>query len=78
MTKEKITMNKKLSIEGMSCQHCVMHVSNALKEVAGVTEVEVKLADNSAVLSADGSVTDESIKEAVADAGYEVTNIEEI
>ncbi len=71
-------MNKKLSIEGMSCQHCVMHVTNALNEVAGVSEVEVKLDDNSAVITAAGSVSDESIKEAVAEAGYEVTNIEEI
>lgn len=71
-------MNKKLSIEGMSCQHCVMHVTNALNEVSGVSEVEVKLADNSAVITAADSVSDESIKEAVADAGYEVTNIEEI
>ncbi len=71
-------MNKILSIEGMSCQHCVMHVTNALNEVAGVSEVEVKLDDNSAVITAAGSVSDESIKEAVAETGYEVTNIEEI
>ena len=29
-------IKKKLSIEGMSCQHCVMHVANALKELEGV------------------------------------------
>lgn len=71
-------MNKKLAIEGMSCKHCVMHVTNALKEVEGIKEVDVTLANNQALVEADATVSDEAIKAAVADAGYEVTNIEQI
>ena len=29
-------MKKKISIEGMSCSHCVNHVTNALSEIDGV------------------------------------------
>jgi copper ion binding protein len=69
-------MKKKISIEGMSCGHCVMHVKEALSELAGVTNVDVSLEAKSAVLEASGDVSDEAIKAAVDDAGYEVTGIE--
>lgn len=69
-------MKKKLAIEGMSCQHCVSHVKEALSELNGVTSVEVNLEGKSAVLEASGEVKDEDIKFAVDDAGYEVVNIE--
>ncbi len=69
-------MTKKIAIEGMSCQHCVSHVKEALSELNGVTSVEVNLEGKSAVLEASGEVKDEDIKFAVDDAGYEVVNIE--
>ncbi|MEG2018838.1 MAG: cation transporter, partial [Clostridium sp.] len=34
-------MKKKISIEGMSCGHCVNHVKEALSELPGVTSVDV-------------------------------------
>jgi copper ion binding protein len=67
-------MKKTLSIEGMSCQHCVMHVKNALAEVAGVETADVDLAKKSAVVSG-GSFDDAALKAAVAEAGYEVVAI---
>ncbi|OGK08843.1 MAG: hypothetical protein A2Y63_01620 [Candidatus Riflebacteria bacterium RBG_13_59_9] len=39
-----------LSIEGMTCEHCVMRVRRALSESAGVESVEVSLADGKAVV----------------------------
>ncbi|GAA4654994.1 copper ion binding protein [Anaerocolumna aminovalerica] len=71
-------MKKKIAIEGMSCQHCVSHVKEALSELNGVTSVEVNLEGKSAVLEASGEVKDEDIKFAVDDAGYEVVNIENL
>jgi copper chaperone len=68
-------MKKTLSIEGMSCDHCVNRVKNALSEVAGVSSVEVDLAKKSAVVEGSG-LDDESLKEAVAEAGYEAVAIE--
>ncbi len=35
-------MKKQLSIEGMSCGHCVAHVKTALSEVLGVAKAEVE------------------------------------
>jgi copper chaperone len=67
-------MTKTLSVEGMSCAHCVMHVKNALVEVAGVTKAEVDLAKKSALVEG-ASLDDEALKAAVAEAGYEVTAI---
>lgn len=69
-------MKKKIFIEGMSCGHCVNHVTVALKELSGVTEVEVNLADKYAVLGFSEEIDDEDIRSAVDEAGYEVTGIE--
>lgn len=71
-------MKKKISIEGMSCQHCVSHVKEALSELNGVTNVDVDLEAKSAVLEASADVKDEDIKYAVDDAGYEVVSIEKL
>jgi Cu2+-exporting ATPase len=74
--RKDITMaTKNLSIEGMMCDHCVMHVTKALEGVEGVSDVKVSLEGKSATLEAAPSVTDEQLKAAVADAGYEVTNV---
>ena len=67
---------KTISIEGMMCQHCVKHVTDALKGLAGVSEVTVSLEKNNAVIKLDSSVTDEAIKAAITEEGYEVTGIE--
>lgn len=71
-------MKKKISISGMSCEHCVKHVSTALQELSGVTKVEVSLAEKSAVIEASADISDEVIKTAIDDAGYEVTGIEAV
>ena len=68
-------MTKELKIKGMSCQHCVKHVTNALQEVAGVTSVKVDLDQANAMVETDGSVSEQVLKDAVAEAGYEVTAI---
>lgn len=71
-------MKKKISIEGMSCNHCVNHVKEALSELNGVTSVDVNLEAKSAVLESGSEVKDEDIKFAVDDVGYEVVNIENL
>jgi copper chaperone CopZ len=67
-------MRKILSIEGMTCNHCVMHVKNALTEVKGVASVAVDLAKKNAVVEG-GELDDAAMKAAVAEAGYEVVGI---
>ena len=71
--KGESTMTTTISIEGMMCAHCQAHVEKALKEDAGVTEVTVSLENKNAVVTGDASV--EALKQAVVDAGYEVTDV---
>jgi len=68
-------MIKKITIEGMSCQHCVRHVREALEELAGVKTAKVNLQNKTAEVELDQDVDDEKIKAAISDAGYEVTSI---
>ena len=69
---EEPTMQKTLTIEGMMCAHCAAHVEKALNALPGVTAV-VDLAAKTAVVTGDAG--GEALKKAVADAGYQVTDI---
>ncbi|MBN1500339.1 MAG: heavy-metal-associated domain-containing protein [Spirochaetes bacterium] len=56
-------------INGMSCNHCVMAVTNSIKTIAGVQNVDVDLKKNQAVVEGK-SFSDEAVINAVAEAGY--------
>lgn len=68
-------MKKKISIEGMSCEHCVGHVKEALESLDKVTSVEVSLENNWAIVETANS--DEELKAAIEEEGYDVIKIEE-
>ncbi len=63
-----------VSIEGMMCAHCQKHVSDALNALEGVT-ADVNLEEKKAIVKAEREISDEELKKAVADAGYEVTAV---
>ncbi len=69
-------MEKKLVIEGMSCNHCKMRVENALKGVEGVTNAVVDLEDKSALVTLNTEVDSALLKETVEDAGYDVVSVQ--
>ena len=69
------SMKKVLHIEGMSCVHCQKHVSDALNALDGV-QATVDLENAKADVEITGSVSDDTLKKAVTDAGYTVTSIE--
>lgn len=69
-------MTKKLSIEGMTCGHCVMHVKEALEELEGVKSAKVELDTKLAIVEGDAS--DVALKEAVEEVGYDVVGIENL
>ncbi len=57
-------------IKGMTCNHCVMAVTKALKNVPGVSKVDrVELASGRAVV--EGTPDDAAVIKAIADEGYE-------
>lgn len=68
-------MKKRINIEGMSCMHCVKHVEEALKEVAGVIKVTVDLNGKNAVVELDGDVQDSQLSEVIQEVGYDVNGI---
>jgi copper ion binding protein len=68
-------MRKKLLIEGMSCNHCVNHVTNALSEIDGIKNVNVNLEEKYAMVDSENNDLDDAMKFAVEEAGYEVVGI---
>ena len=66
------TMKAEIKIDGMMCMHCVAHVEEALRSVAGVTEAKADLAKNTAFVEYEAPATLEQLEEAVAKAGYTV------
>lgn len=63
---------KTLNIEGMTCNHCVKMVEEALKEVPGVKSAKVSLENKTAEVTLKEDVDTEVLKKAVENAGYEV------
>jgi copper chaperone len=62
---------REYTVKGMTCAHCVLSVSEEVSEVVGVEQVDVDL--ESGRLAVRGpDVSDDAVRAAVADAGYEV------
>ena len=74
--KETKTMTKTLKIEGMMCGHCEMHTKKALEALDGVTKAEVSHKTGTAVVTLEKEVSDDALKQVVAEQGYEVTDIQ--
>ncbi len=72
--KEEQTMHKTLEIKGMMCAHCAGHVTRALNAIPGV-KATVDLAHKTATVQSATPVDDNTLREAVQNAGYEVTAI---
>jgi len=65
--------NITLNIGGMSCEHCVKAVKNALSGLAGVKDIAVSLKDGKVSFSHDPAKAPlEKIKAAITEEGYEV------
>ena len=69
-------MKRTLKIEGMMCGHCEMHTKKALEALDGVAEALVSHKTGTAVVTLDKDVPDDILKQAVADQGYQVTDIQ--
>jgi len=67
-------IHKTVMIEGMMCEHCQKHVSDALNAIPGVKAV-VSLQDKKADVTESQNVSDDVLKEAVVNAGYSVSSI---
>ena len=72
---EEKTMTKTMLINGMMCGNCKKHVEKALGAVGGVSAVEVNLEEKKAVVTLSAEVSDDVLKNAVVEEGYEVVAI---
>ncbi|HCC36742.1 MAG TPA: heavy metal translocating P-type ATPase [Treponema sp.] len=70
--KEEKAMTKTIKIEGMSCMHCVGAVTKSLTAVNGVISVNVDLDSKTATVEIENTVTDDMLRAAVENAGYQV------
>ncbi len=59
------------TVLGMTCSHCVLSVREEVSEVTGVQNVDVDLASGRLTVTGE-NVSDDAVRAAVADAGYEV------
>jgi copper chaperone len=65
-----MTLTREYTVHGMTCDHCVLSVTEEVGDVAGVDGVSADLATG--VLVVRGDIDDGAVRAAVAEAGYEV------
>ena len=61
------------TVNGMTCSHCVSSVREEVSEVGGVESVDVDLASGRVTVTG-SDVSDDAVRDAVSDAGYEVAS----
>ena len=75
---QEIHRTVELSINGMTCGHCVASVTEELSEVPGVLNVEVILnsgATSKATVVTNTELDDNALRDAVSEAGFELVGI---
>jgi copper chaperone CopZ len=64
------------SVDGMTCAHCVHHVTTELTAIPGVRDVSIELVNGGSspvTVVSDEPRTDEAIAAAIDEAGYALT-----
>lgn len=62
-------MEATYTVTGMTCGHCVQHVTEEVSSLPGVTHVAVTLDDGRMVVTSDQPIALAEIKDAVSEAG---------
>ena len=57
------------TVSGMTCNHCVAHVSEEVSAIPGVSEVAVNLSDGSMLVTSDAPIDFKAVADAVDEAG---------
>ena len=63
-----------ITVQGMTCGHCVAAVTSEVTKLEGVTGVEVDLATGNVAIASDGPLSDAEVRAAIDEAGYELTS----
>ena len=60
------------TVEGMTCGHCVASVTEEVKKIAGVSDVQVDLESGAVTVTSNADLDAASVQAAVEEAGYEL------
>ncbi len=62
-------------VNGMTCGHCTQSVTNEVKKIDGVTDVDVDLETGAVRITSEAAVDEAAVRAAVDEAGdYEVVS----
>ncbi|HEY4456394.1 MAG TPA: cation transporter [Pseudonocardiaceae bacterium] len=62
------------TVSGMTCEHCVASVTEELSELAGVSKVDVELANGAVTVTSDRELGADEVRGAVTEAGYQLVS----
>ena len=60
----------RIRVSGMTCEHCVRAITQAVRALPGVEDVSVDLARGDVTVA--GTPNERAVREAIAEEGYEV------
>ena len=69
-----MTVTSTYTVTGMTCGHCVQAVSGELSALPGVEDVQVDLASGAVTVTSEAPRTDDAVRAAVDEAGYELAH----
>lgn len=64
------------AVDGMTCGHCVQHVTDELTAIPGVTNVTIELVNGGSspvTVESDAPLSSDAVSAAVVEAGYALT-----
>ena len=62
----------KLKVDGMTCDHCVRAVTNAVHEIVPDAEVNVSLGTGEVTITSQHDIPAEKVASAITEEGYDV------
>ena len=62
------------TVEGMTCGHCVASVTEEVKKISGVSDVQVDLESGAVTVTSDADLDRATVQAAVEEAGYELVS----
>lgn len=65
-------MNKVIKVEGMTCNHCIKRITNAINEIHGAKCLNIYLENKTVVVEVLNDEVLNQIEDIIIDLGYEV------
>ncbi len=63
---------RRYTVSGMTCAHCVASVTEEVTQIPGVTDVDVDLSSGRLTVRSAAPIDDSAVQAAVDEAGYKI------